>query len=238
MATVLVASSDEAVGWEEGSVVGQLPGQLSLVQIGPLVRELPSHTLLPFSLNPSLARSLERSSNDTSLPSSPSAGSDLTSLPHLGEAQLCHALRTRFERGLIYTGCGPSLLALNPWRPLPLYTPRHLASYAAASRRSSAAGSEEPHVFGVAASAVGAVRDEGTDQTIVLSGESGAGKSESSRLLLRAIIRFTSEGGGGELGVGEGGGGEGEASGLGERLLLAMQVLEPFGSAQTRRNPQ
>ena len=94
-------------------------------------------------------------------------------------------------------------------------------------------------MYGVASAALLALGREGMDQTIVVSGESGAGKSKSARLLLQALVACTAASS--TSGDGDGGAdsaGTSSAAGFGASLLLAIEVLEPFGSAQTRRNPQ
>ena len=185
---------------------------------------------------------------------------DLASLPHLGGQQLLRTLGLRFRRGAIYTRCGPSLLALNPWRPLPLYGAEQLQrcrDHAAAT-----AATPPAHIFAVAAAALQLVAAEGSEQTVVVSGESGAGKTETSRRLLQALAACTAaEGGGG------GGGGGGallplllQAVGLvanpnpnpnpnpnsgpdpnpnpnHPNPLQAVALVEPFGSAATALNP-
>ena len=159
---------------------------------------------------------------------------DLALLPHLGVPQLVHALGRRFARRAIYTWCGPALLALNPWRPLPLYDDGALAAHAAAAAAAHAAP-PPAHVFATAAAALAALRRDGTDQTIIVSGESGAGKTESARRLSRPSRTAPppAPGGGGSPGGGNGGVG----AEMQRLLLAATEVLEPLGSAFTARNP-
>ena len=129
---------------------------------------------------------------------------DLASLPHLGGQQLLRTLGLRFRRGAIYTRCGPSLLALNPWRPLPLYGAEQLQrcrDHAAAT-----AATPPAHIFAVAAAALRLVAMEASEQTVVVSGESGAGKTETSRRLLQALAACTAPIETAEGGVGGGGG--------------------------------
>ena len=139
---------------------------------------------------------------------------DLASLPHLGGQQLLRTLGLRFRRGAIYTRCGPSLLALNPWRPLPLYGAEQLQrcrDHAAAT-----AATPPAHIFAVAAAALQLVATEGSEQTVVVSGESGAGKTETSRRLLQALAACTAA-------DGDGGGG----GALLPLLLQALAMVEP-----------
>ena len=130
----------------------------------------------------------------------------------------------------IYTTCGPSLLALNPWRPLPLYGTEQLQR--CRDHAASSAATPPAHIFAVAAAALRLVATEGSEQTVVVSGESGAGKTETSRRLLQALAACTAPVETAEGGVGGGGG-----SALLPLLLQAVALVEPFGSAATALNP-
>ena len=102
-------------------------------------------------------------------PSDLELAEDLASLPHLGGRQLLRTLALRYHRGAIYTMCGPSLLALNPWRQLPLYGEDVLQRCRAGARSAS----PPAHIFAVAATALELAEHEGSDQVVVVSGESG-----------------------------------------------------------------
>ena len=134
--------------------------------------------------------------------------------------------------GAIYTTCGPSLLALNPWRPLPLYGTEQLQR--CRDHAASSAATPPAHIFAVAAAALRLVASEGSEQTVVVSGESGAGKTETSRRLLQALAACTAPA---EAAEGGGGGGAGGGSALLPLLLQAVALVEPFGSAATALNP-
>lgn len=205
--TVVLLPLEQEGAWECARVVQALPGGRALVEVDGARKTV---------------------SLDRAVPGNPSHEvDDMAALPHLGEPQLVHALGMRYAQGSIYTACGPSLLAVNPWRPLPLYTEETLQLYREVSRAGSLA-TRAPHVFGVAATALRAMSEDDSDQTVIVSGESGAGKSESARLLLRALLGCTAP---------ASGGGD-PSTKLREVVLQAMELLEPFGSAHTRRNPQ
>ena len=113
---------------------------------------------------------------------------DLAQLVHLSEPCLLHALAERYADGDIYTYTGSIMIALNPWKPVEqLYTPEQLAAY-----RSQPLGSLPPHLFALADAAYRGLVQDGDDQTILVSGESGAGKTESTRRLLEFLVFVSS----------------------------------------------
>ncbi|EOD13884.1 hypothetical protein EMIHUDRAFT_103727 [Emiliania huxleyi CCMP1516] len=136
--------------------------------------------------------------------------------------------RARFEAGEVYTHVGPLLLAINPFRPLPgLYDAAAMRQHADPSRPS-----EVPHVYAVAREACGALLgglgSEKGSHSIVVSGCSGSGKTETAKHALTFIVSFSLGGGGG--------GGEGDVEAVGARLLAATPLLEALGNASTARN--
>ena len=119
------------------------------------------------------------------------AVADLAQLVHLSEPCLLHVLACRYSSQAIYTYTGSILIALNPWRPVEsLYSAEQLASY-----RGAALGARAPHLFALADSAYRGLLQDGDDQTILVSGESGAGKTESTRRLLEFLVAASSRGG-------------------------------------------
>jgi len=112
---------------------------------------------------------------------------DLTNVPELHEAAVLHALHSRFLRGMIYTLTGPVLLAVNPFRKLPgLYDQQALRAFAEGK-------TDRPHVFGVAARALRGICEEGRSQTVLISGESGAGKTETTKFVMQFLATVGAE---------------------------------------------
>ncbi|KQK82878.1 myosin-IIIb-like protein [Amazona aestiva] len=142
-------------------------------------------------------------------------GGDLAALAELDEATLLGGLRERFVRQQVYTDVGDILIAMNPFQPLPLYGREVSKQYLC--HETSAL---PPHIFAVASRAYHAMlghRGSGPrSQCIVISGESGAGKTESTKLLLQHIMNLC----------------KGNSQ-LEQQILQVNPLLEAFGNAQT-----
>lgn len=118
---------------------------------------------------------------------------DLTVVPELHEAAVLHAIDVRFAQGVIYTLTGPVLLAVNPFRILPgLYSQEALASYVGIEER-------RPHVFGVAGFAYHNICVQGKSQTVLVSGESGSGKTETTKFVMQFLALAGTESNSGDV---------------------------------------
>jgi myosin heavy subunit len=124
---------------------------------------------------------------------------DLIVLTHLHEPEVVYSLQNRFEKDLIYTHTGPILIALNPFRELPgLYDDEVMENYWAAGERVEAGSHPlKPHVYG---SSHGAFRtmmsavEQGfpkCDQSILVSGESGAGKTVTTKHIMKYLATLS-----------------------------------------------
>merc|ERR1712137_306425 len=120
----------------------------------------------------------------------------LVSSPSNGE--ITKQLGARFDRELIYTGIGEVLVSLNPYKYLPITGPEHIAMY----RNSAGQGQQQPHVYGLAERAYRRLVDDGESQCVIISGESGAGKTVAAKLILNYITAVSP---GGDSGGGGGG---------------------------------
>jgi len=145
------------------------------------------------------------------------AVADNCALMYLNEATLLHNLRRRYLKDDIYTFTANILLALNPYHTLDCYTDKHVKEY-----QGKSLGVLPPHVFAIADKAYRDMRNLGLSQGIVVSGESGAGKTETTKYILRYLT--DSYGGGGAV------------TDLESRILAANPFLEAFGNAKTTRN--
>ncbi|KAM6034895.1 myosin-IIIb-like [Theristicus caerulescens] len=146
------------------------------------------------------------------------AAGDLAALAELDEAAMLGGLQERFLRQQIYTDVGDILIAMNPFQPLPLYGREVSERY-----RHHETSTLLPHIFAVASRAYHAMlgrRGGGPqNQCIVISGESGAGKTESTKLLLQHIMNLC----------------KGNSQ-LEQQILQVNPLLEAFGNAQTVMN--
>ncbi|XP_043276757.1 unconventional myosin-IXAa-like isoform X2 [Venturia canescens] len=143
---------------------------------------------------------------------------DLCQLPDLNEQTLLDNLRARFLAGNIYTYVGSILIALNPFKFYPIYNPKYVKLYQ--NRR---LGTDiPPHIFAIADAAYHCMLKEKKNQCIVISGESGSGKTESTNFLLHHLTALSQKGSHG--------------SGVEQTILSAGPVLEAFGNAKTAHN--
>ncbi|KAK2412429.1 Myosin family protein with Dil domain-containing protein [Trifolium repens] len=149
----------------------------------------------------------------------PGGVDDMTKLSYLHEPGVLNNLATRYELNEIYTYTGNILIAINPFQRLPhLYDTHMMQQYKGATF-----GELSPHVFAVADVAYRAMINEGKSNSILVSGESGAGKTETTKMLMRYLAYL-----GGRSGV--------EGRTVEQQVLESNPVLEAFGNAKTVRN--
>ncbi|CAL8396071.1 unnamed protein product [Boreogadus saida] len=142
---------------------------------------------------------------------------DLTALSLLHEPAVLHNLRVRFlDYGSIYTYCGIVLVAINPYDQLPVYGKEVIDAYSGQDMTDM-----EPHIFSVAEEAYRTMTREEENQSIVISGESGSGKTVSAKFTLRYLAVV---------------GGASEQTSVEERVLASNPVMESIGNAKTTRN--
>jgi len=173
---------------------------------------------------------------------------DLIQLPHLHEPAILHAIHERFKHDRIYTYTGPVLIAVNPFQRLPLYTQPMLEAY----RRDGLLRSQSlppehplpPHVYSIADRSYRQMMRSSTDaaysrelksQSILISGESGAGKTETTKIVM---MYLTTLGTSNDHGTTTSSGGISHDEGLStmEKVLQSNPILEAFGNGKTLRN--
>ena len=156
---------------------------------------------------------------------------DLISLAVLHEPAILHALRRRYAAGEIYTFNGAILIAVNPFRKLALYTDEILEKYANRGLLHAQGIPQAvlpPHVYTVADAAYRSMSEAITSnvkngsQSVLISGESGAGKTETTKIVMRYLTVV--------------GRGAGDRNAVTDRVLRSNPILEAFGNARTVRN--
>ncbi|XP_022682842.1 myosin-17 isoform X2 [Setaria italica] len=154
---------------------------------------------------------------DTEAP--PGGVDDMTRLSYLHEPGVLDNLAVRYAKNIIYTYTGNILIAINPFQRLPnLVDSRTMEKYKGANL-----GDLDPHVFAIADVSYRQMINEGKSNSILVSGESGAGKTETTKLLMRYLAFL-----GGRSGTGE--------RTVEQQVLESNPVLEAFGNAKTVRN--
>lgn len=144
---------------------------------------------------------------------------DMTKLSYLHEPGVLQNLKIRYELNEIYTYTGNILIAINPFQRLPhLYDAHMMQQY-----KGAPFGELSPHVFAVADVAYRAMINEGKSNSILVSGESGAGKTETTKMLMRYLAFL-----GGRVAT--------EGRTVEQQVLESNPVLEAFGNAKTVRN--
>ncbi|KAJ4913431.1 Myosin-14 [Raphanus sativus] len=144
---------------------------------------------------------------------------DMTRLAYLHEPGVLENMKSRFDINEIYTYTGNILIAVNPFRRLPhLYSSHMMQQY-----KGAALGELSPHPFAVADAAYRQMKNQGISQSILVSGESGAGKTETTKLLMQYLADM-------------GGRAVSEGRSVEKKVLESNPVLEAFGNAKTVRN--
>ncbi|KAL5224325.1 hypothetical protein ABZP36_010964 [Zizania latifolia] len=136
---------------------------------------------------------------------------DLMQLSYLSEPSVLYNLQYRYSQDMIYTKAGPVLVAVNPFKKVPLYGNEYIDAYRNKTM-------DSPHVYAIADSALLEMKRDEVNQSIIISGESGAGKTETAKIAMQYLASL-------------GGGG-----GIEYEILQTNPILEAFGNAKTLRN--
>lgn len=160
---------------------------------------------------------------------------DMAELTCLNEASVLHNLKDRYYSGLIYTYSGLFCVVVNPYKRLPIYTEKVIELYKGKKRHEV-----PPHVFAIADAAYRSMLQDREDQSILCTGESGAGKTENTKKVIQylayvaASLKSSKQGVANalntmqykDINLGE----------LEQQLLQANPILEAFGNAKTVKN--
>ncbi|MCH80458.1 myosin-J heavy chain-like, partial [Trifolium medium] len=136
---------------------------------------------------------------------------DLMQLSYLNEPSVLYNLQHRYNQNMIYTKAGPVLVAVNPFKKVPLYGIDYIQAY----KRKAI---ESPHVYAITDSAIREMTRDEVNQSIIISGESGAGKTETAKIAMQYLAAL------------------GGGSGIEHEILKTNPILEAFGNGKTLRN--
>lgn len=141
---------------------------------------------------------------------------DLVGLKDLNDETLLQSLKLRFSKNKVYTYIGSILISMNPYEILPIYGTRMMQQY-----RGKQIFTEKylaPHVYGIAEHAYSSLIESKKSQSIIIAGESGAGKTESARIILEYLSDIAHN------------------NQIDQKILDTNVILESFGNAKTIRN--
>lgn len=142
---------------------------------------------------------------------------DLASLSHLNEPSVLYNLTKRYNNGYIYTYSGLFLLAINPYRNLNIYSQKHIKKYTM-SKKSEL----DPHIFAVANEAYSLMISNRENQSVLITGESGAGKTENTKKVIEFLASVA--------------GYKSEDISIDKKIIDSNPILEAFGNAKTVKN--
>ncbi|KAH1218503.1 Myosin-2 [Glycine max] len=137
---------------------------------------------------------------------------DLIQLSYLNEPSVLHNLQSRYSQDMIYSKSGPILIALNPFKDVQIYGDDYISAYRQKLM-------DKPHVYAMADAAYNEMMRDEVNQSIIISGESGSGKTETAKIAMQYLAAL--------------GGG---CSGIENEVLQTNFILEAFGNAKTSRN--
>ncbi|XP_035919432.1 myosin heavy chain 95F isoform X1 [Anopheles stephensi] len=197
---------DSQLVWARDIQDGYIQGRIieigaSEYEVQPVDGKQPKRSCIPEDIFPSCER--------------PSDNDDNCELMFLNEATLLDNIRNRYYKDKIYTYVANILIAVNPYKEIPdLYSNATLKRYSGKS-----IGELPPHVYAIADKAIRDMRVLKISQSIIVSGESGAGKTESTKYLLKFLCDSVAA-----------------AGPIEQKILDANPILEAFGNAKTTRN--
>nr|XP_033944939.1 myosin-9-like isoform X2 [Pseudochaenichthys georgianus] len=145
---------------------------------------------------------------------------DMAELTCLNEASVLHNLKERYYSGLIYTYSGLFCVVINPYKNLPIYSEEIVDMYKGKKRHEM-----PPHIYAITDTAYRSMMQDREDQSILCTGESGAGKTENTKKVIQYLAHVASSHKTKKD--------QGE---LEKQLLQANPILEAFGNAKTVKN--
>ncbi|XP_067860431.1 myosin-1B-like [Heptranchias perlo] len=150
---------------------------------------------------------------------------DMVMMTHLNEASVLYNLKERYAAWMIYTYSGLFCVTVNPYKWLPVYNPEVVSGYRGKKRQEA-----PPHIFSISDNAYQAMQTDRENQSILITGESGAGKTVNTKRVIQyfASVATTSDKKKETQSAGKGT--------LEDQIIQANPLLEAFGNAKTVRN--
>ncbi|XP_019850778.1 PREDICTED: LOW QUALITY PROTEIN: unconventional myosin-Id-like [Amphimedon queenslandica] len=144
---------------------------------------------------------------------------DFVLLDDISMSTFMNNLQLRFKKGKIYTYIGEVVVSVNPYRPMNIYDRQYIQDY-----KGREMYEREPHIFALSDAVYRNMKRTGHNSCIVISGESGAGKTEASKIIMRYICEITNRSQRAEI------------ERVTNMLIRSNQIMEAFGNAKTNRN--
>ncbi|XP_038634312.1 myosin-4-like [Scyliorhinus canicula] len=149
---------------------------------------------------------------------------DMAMMTHLNEASVLFNLKERYAAWMIYTYSGLFCVTVNPYKWLPVYDPQVVSGYRGKKRQEA-----PPHIFSISDNAYQFMLTDRENQSILITGESGAGKTVNTKRVIQYFASVAT--GGGDSKRKDHGKGS-----LEDQIIQANPLLEAFGNAKTVRN--
>ncbi|XP_039680167.1 myosin heavy chain, fast skeletal muscle-like [Perca fluviatilis] len=151
---------------------------------------------------------------------------DMATMTHLNEPSVLFNLKDRYAAWMIYTYSGPFCVTVNPYKWLPVYDPQVVAAYRGKKRMEA-----PPHIFSVSDNAYQNMFTDRENQSVLITGESGAGKTVNTKRVIQYFATIAVAGGNKKEHL------SGKIQGtLEDQIISANPLLEAFGNAKTVRN--
>ncbi|XP_062466570.1 myosin heavy chain, skeletal muscle, adult isoform X1 [Pezoporus occidentalis] len=146
---------------------------------------------------------------------------DMAMMTHLHEPAVLYNLKERYAAWMIYTYSGLFCVTVNPYKWLPVYNPEVVLAYRGKKRQEA-----PPHIFSISDNAYQFMLTDRENQSILITGESGAGKTVNTKRVIQYFATIAAKGGEREFLIGT----------LEDQIISANPLLEAFGNAKTVRN--
>jgi len=138
---------------------------------------------------------------------------DLINIPHLNEPSILNGIQIRYNTNKIYTYTGKILISINPFQNLNLYDDIMIDKYKNNSKN------KNPHIYQIANNAYKNIFEKKKNQSILVSGESGAGKTHATKLIMEYLAKIS-----------------GKGIKIKNKVINSNPILEAFGNAKTIHN--